>query len=750
MANLSVSSYIAQFSSSDWTHQCLQNIVAAGNQSIGYVGKEGRPLPHFEPNETWGIDRETCIKFCNSTAIPLVCMKSRRRGMGLRKLRERQDFQFQTFAGAFVNYLLPWLGLIAQLPTETESKNDGFMSLCMAVGSPALITYSLMLTIRNRALVREEFDVLRRHVRDVQRMYRTFGQRLDAIQYVLEEAQQVPLRVSQEQGWFSSLTVVARNEPWWENLEGKLKDTRRGRTLSLVFQMGVAILAWILTIIAAFVSSLGDISTGLQISASNIWVWMVSELSQHSSNLLTTVQIPVILGWIRVGTQQLPKSIDKALETENAFLALGPPNVPDSTEENMYTESKNQRGLVVVDKRSSGLTPQTRRTPQLPPEEYQRISQFFNIRGDEKRRGPAFNYARTFTYCHLIRTITQALQTTIDNICDRNTCSGEHEFQEQGYRAGLLGNGADTEAYCGLDSPDREIYAYPEWSEIPSEIWIGIGFSAILALVLQWGTTGAALMIAYLTPTKGLGCRSGAYLLYGTNATVAWSLLAMSSLFSHSAMLRYQNEKQKEPLANARAAQANGAAFHSNGTGERVNDMIPLVPLGSSAQSRSSSQPRRRISAAIWNRVPVRGLAAVTRYFGKFLAVANAFFLVAVSLFEFTGGFDNCWCKSDTVGCENLAGWCSSRRRTIWSRQQAYSGGWGSWSASWSACLRLERSGEAFDDNRVGTMLYDHGAEWDPIWHVDNNLLSHAKPLFGMDEYDESVAKLANIISIAD
>ena len=319
----------------------------------------------------------------------------------------------------------------------------------------------------------------------------------------------------------------------------------------------------------------------------------------------------------------------------------------------MYTESKNQRGLVVADKRSSGLTPQIRRTPQLAREEFQRISQFLNIRGDEKRRGPAFNYARTFTYCHLLKTITQALQTTMDNICEGKTCSGEHEFQEQGYRTGLLGNGACTEAYCGLDAPNRGIYAYPEWSEIRSEIWIGIGLSTVLAMVLQWGTTGTALMIAYLTPTKGLGCRSGAYLFYGTNATVAWFSLAMSSLISHSVMLRYQNKKQKQPLDMARAAQANGAALPSNGTVGPANDIIPLVELGSSVQSPSSSQPRRSISAAIW---PLRILAAGTRYFGKTLAVANAFFLVAISLFEFTGGFDNCWCKSDTVGLHK-SGW---------------------------------------------------------------------------------------------
>ena len=207
-------------------------------------------------------------------------MQSKWRGIGSRKLNEVQDFQFQTFAGAFVNYLLPWLGLIAQLPTETESKYDGFISLCMAVGSPAFITYSLMLTIRNRALVREEFDILRKRIGNLQHKYTTFGQKLSAVQYVLEEVQQVPLRVSQEQGWFSSLTVAVKNEPFWGGLERKLKDTRRGRTLSLVFQMGVAILAWLFTIIAAFVSSLGDPSTGLQIFAGNIWVWMVSEISQ--------------------------------------------------------------------------------------------------------------------------------------------------------------------------------------------------------------------------------------------------------------------------------------------------------------------------------------------------------------------------------------------------------------------------------------------------------------------------------------
>lgn len=139
-----------------------------------------------------------------------------------------------------------------------------------------LITYSLMLTIRNRYWVRQEFHDLRRNIADVHGRYPAFEQRLGAIQYVLEEAQQVPLRISQEQGWFSSLIVAPPNDQWWKLLKDKLKDTRRGVTLSLTTQMAVAIIAWLFTVIAAFVSSLGDPGTALQISAGNIWIWMVS------------------------------------------------------------------------------------------------------------------------------------------------------------------------------------------------------------------------------------------------------------------------------------------------------------------------------------------------------------------------------------------------------------------------------------------------------------------------------------------
>ena len=334
--------------------------------------------------------------------------------------------------------------------------------------------------------------------------------------------------------------------------------------------------------------------------------------------------MPVIWGWIVVGTQQLSDSIDKALETDNAVLvklSRGPPNSIDRND----TRSKNQRGLVVAHKGESGLIPYTSYAARSQMENSDHISPICNPRGDEKRRGPVFNYARVFTYSHLIQTVIQALKTTVENIRAGKTCSGDEngsKWKGKDYMSQLSGDAVQTEAYCGLGQSSHELYAYPEWSEIPSSTWISMGFSAVLAIFLQWGTTGAALMIAYLTPTMGLGCRSGGYLLYGINATISWLLLAASSLFSHSAMLRYQREKQKEVA----------------------------LPTG------EPSHARRSMCALISDMVSVRGLAALTRYFGKALAVANAFLLVAISLFEFTGGFNNCWCYADTVGLGD-AGW---------------------------------------------------------------------------------------------
>lgn len=109
--------------------------------------------------------------------------------------------------------------------------------------------------------------------------------------------------------------------------------------------------------------------------------------------------------------------------------------------------------------------------------------------------------------------------------------------------------------------------------------------------MVQWGTTGAAVAIAYLTDTKGLGCRSGSYLIYGVASTAAFLCLVMSAVCSRHALRRAGRSPK-------------GFAFHF-----------------------------------------FRALAVGLRLLGRVLVLANATWLVVASMFELVGFYDNCWCE---------------------------------------------------------------------------------------------------------
>ena len=51
-----------------------------------------------------------------------------------------------------------------------------------------------------------------------------------------------------------------------------------------------------------------------------------------------------------------------------------------------------------------------------------------------------------------------------------------------------------------------------------------------------------------------------------------------------------------------------------------------------------------------WMHSNLRAIAVLFRYLGKFLAFGNTLWLIASSLLESTGGYDNCWCQGNYVG----------------------------------------------------------------------------------------------------
>jgi hypothetical protein len=66
------------------------------------------------------------------------------------------------------------------------------------------------------------------------------------------------------------------------------------------------------------------------------------------------------------------------------------------------------------------------------------------------------------------------------------------------------------------------------------DVWSRLLNVSLAALMLQWGMARAAIIIIWFTPTIGLDCRSGSYLVYAGASTLTWILLLISSILTHS------------------------------------------------------------------------------------------------------------------------------------------------------------------------------------------------------------------------
>lgn len=451
--------------------------------------------------------------------------------------------------------------------------------------------------------------------------YSDFSIRIKAIQYLLQEAQQVPLRASQERGWLSSLIVGPRNHGWWRNVQRRLTRTRRGVTFSLVAQITAAAVAWLFTVSNGFIESRGDRLVANQLGSGTLWLWL----------------IPIIMGWITVGTQLGSDSIDEALRADVAYRAREPPIGSEAS----VTEKGEQRAIVV----RSGLAVQPHRVQtnqaafEVPPVTNLELPRWLgaDIIGDEKREGPIFNYARVFTWWQLAQTIETALITTVNNIATGQTCKPAEEKavvslwkHDRRPEENLAGDSYTTAHYCGLDLTHGQILAYPEWGEITANVWKRVVIASFVAIFVQWGTTGPAVVIAYYTPTKGVGCRTGGYLLYGGLATLVWLLLQASMMLSHAALLRYQREHRQAPSMDFR----------------RPSIASPALPT-------SEPQGYERTTA----HTVICGLAVSTRLLGKTIAIGNTIWLVLAALLQYTGVYDRCYCRGNQTGLGLDKGW---------------------------------------------------------------------------------------------
>ncbi|KAF7345251.1 hypothetical protein MSAN_01901700 [Mycena sanguinolenta] len=353
--------------------------------------------------------------------------------------------------------------------------------------------------------------------------------------------------------------------------------------------------------------SLGSPDVGLQFASSAVWAWM----------------FPIVFGYIRVGSQLKAGSIKEGLlgstaiqqhdvpaEAEVAYQkglrpnadlywplpsagleksevsttsrSLTQPLHPSGSRLRVPAHASNQDDedqLSNAPESTITLAPPviigdaaiTELNHVLPPPTWLGM----DVQGDEQREGPIFNYARIFTWFAFADHVGRGFETAIEQFRAKKEIPTRPE---------------DAAARCGF-RPREDLPAFKAWSGIPHAAIHHMFYAAALALFLQWGTTGAAIFVAYSTPTVGLGCRSGSYLIYGVAATVSWILLVLSNFLSHATMQRLEGDPER------------GAGI-----------------LGA--------------------------LAVLMRIAGKAIAIANAGWLIASSVLEDLGTFQTCWCQT--------------------------------------------------------------------------------------------------------
>ena len=516
----------------------------APNSSLLY-DQHGRPTSILA--NAWGISYYSCKKLC-----------------GMEDNTGYFDWGF--LSQGVSSWLLPWLALTAQLPFETKDKITNFIALLLALGSPALFTYSLALTILNARRINKIFRQIKDDSQTLNHPLQTKA--IKAARFLLIEMQHVPIQVyNGPRREISQLIVHPDNWAWWCSLRQKLLITKRKWTYSLYAQVGWVCISQLLAIINFFT----DTSIGIGLAINSLWLWM----------------IPIVLGWVYVGNQNSADSIRAALTDADVpilgsernlkrdCIGIRDRTIYDGSSTRLRDSSHGQatppikrpqqqrgsshRGLALntaapdagldtkqehtsaascqspfimqqwptsssdhpeicylsrsddielralMTDRQVSTTSTLQATEQFSPllleddtlsKSLLQIFLGFSVAGDDFEPGPIFNYARAWTHMNAGKQVAEAFLTLTRRQMQRETVDGrDWEEDPDRWTENLQGTPEQISQYISPSHEDRPNFSVhaPASADVIHNC-ITAGFVAVF---LQWGTTGAAMVIAY-------------------------------------------------------------------------------------------------------------------------------------------------------------------------------------------------------------------------------------------------------------
>ncbi|KAG8221406.1 hypothetical protein J3R82DRAFT_1589 [Butyriboletus roseoflavus] len=540
-----------------------------------------------DPNSTdaaTAISYAGCVQYC---------------GLG------QEPFKWTVFAQEYSAWLLPYLALLSQLPFGARRRMDNLMSAILTLGSPFLAGYSIYVTLLNARWANDqlfaEIDYPSTAVRQ-------------SVVRVLSSLQQVPLRVHPgESARLESLVVHPDNDNWWTTLA---KELEYSHTWSIASATSITwvVIAYLLTVADSLSNVADNINSNGQ-GTGSVWLWV----------------LPIVVGWLVLSPKCDYARVHEAYDKANRQVFVADPRDPNVAPTHVTTNF----GLTI------GASPDWKL--------YDR-----NIASpDESRIPPVFNYARTLSWCRTVYVTSLYYRAAWRKSNHRKGVDGRHipgNVRNDVPRESRLGNRGQIIRYC---HPDDHEYPGPNilW---PRGVFHNMIVASLMSLMLQWGTTGAAILVVWFTPTIGFGCRSLAYLTYGALSTAVWILLVSSSVLGYYA--HHLTDDPPTPDLESDGQRTPSIPWGVDGvaipmpeiTAPKFSEERADTPLNTGSDDSeppSIATIRYRNMGQMHVRTILR-VADCLRWIGKFVAIINAIGIVANSVFQYAGVYDNCYCDS--------------------------------------------------------------------------------------------------------
>ena len=348
-------------------------------------------------------------------------------------------FSWPFFSMQFSAWLLPFLALLSQLPFGAKHRLDNLTSVFLTVGSPTLAGYSLIMTVLNSRWIMRKFEAI--HYPNAQ----SAGKILANLQYA-------PVRVLSESHLLSSLIVLPENDEWWNELT-QLIDYIHTWSISAATSIIWVIIAYVFTVIDSIGDLTSDISSNGQ-SVGTVWLWLIC----------------IVIGWLQLSPKSDYSRLTKIFDRANGIA---------------YVASLN--GAV----KASSLS------------ELRAISMDAVLSGtlsflDENRSPPTFNYARVLPWCWSAEIISDAFHAASLNARMHRPVDGTLNWKDavKGsvvHDENRQGSPEEMDQYCNIGTRTRGRWA--------SGVFSRITVASLIALTLQWGTTGASFIGEYFSPT---------------------------------------------------------------------------------------------------------------------------------------------------------------------------------------------------------------------------------------------------------